>query len=98
VPGAAFVAPNTPLRHALTVAATQRVAATTALGTNYLPFVEVIDERSFVNAIVGLMATGGSTNHVIHLVAMARAVGLTITWDDMADISFILIIFKPPYL
>ncbi|MCI3953577.1 MAG: edd, partial [Burkholderiales bacterium] len=50
-------------------------------------FVEVIDERSFVNAIVGLMATGGSTNHVIHLVAMAKACGLTITWDDMADIS-----------
>jgi phosphogluconate dehydratase len=81
------VNPNTPLRHALTVAATQRAAATTALGQDYLPFVEVIDERSFVNAIVGLMATGGSTNHVIHLVAMARAVGLTVTWDDMADIS-----------
>src|SRR6186713_68566 len=89
VPAAAFVNPGTPLRHALTVAATQRVAHTTALGANYLPFVEVIDERSFVNAIVGLMATGGSTNHVIHLVAMARAVGLTITWDDMADISAI---------
>ena len=87
VPGAAFVNPNTPLRHALTVAATQRAAATTALGADYLPFVEVIDEKSFVNAIVGLMATGGSTNHVIHLVAMARACGLTITWDDMADIS-----------
>src|SRR6188508_1873962 len=87
VPGAAFVAPNTPLRHALTVAATQRIAETTALGANYLPFVEVIDERSFVNAIVGLMATGGSTNHVIHLVAMARACGLVITWEDMADIS-----------
>ncbi|HTU64446.1 MAG TPA: phosphogluconate dehydratase [Steroidobacteraceae bacterium] len=87
VPGAAFVNPNTPLRHALTVAATQRAAATTALGPDYLPFVEVIDERSFVNAIVGLMATGGSTNHVIHLVAMARACGLTITWEDMADIS-----------
>jgi phosphogluconate dehydratase len=87
VPGAAFVNPNTPLRHALTVAATQRAAATTALGRDYLPFVEVIDERSIVNAVVGLMATGGSTNHVIHLVAMARAVGLTITWDDMADIS-----------
>jgi phosphogluconate dehydratase len=87
VPGAAFVNPNTPLRHALTVAATQRAAATTALGPDYLPFVEVIDERSFVNAIVGLMATGGSTNHVIHLVAMARACGLSITWDDMADIS-----------
>jgi phosphogluconate dehydratase len=87
VPGAAFVNPNTPLRHALTVAATQRAAATSALGTDYLPFVEVVDERSFVNAIVGLMATGGSTNHVIHLVAMARACGLTITWDDMADLS-----------
>ena len=89
VPGSAFVNPNTPLRHALTVAATQRAARTTALGSDYLPFVEVIDERSFVNAIVGLMATGGSTNHVIHLVAMARAVGLTITWDDMADISHV---------
>jgi phosphogluconate dehydratase len=87
VPGAAFVNPNTPLRHALTVAAAQRAAATTALGSDYLPFVEVIDEKSFVNAIVGLMATGGSTNHVIHLVAMARACGLTVTWDDMADIS-----------
>jgi phosphogluconate dehydratase len=87
VPGAAFVNPNTPLRHALTVAATRRIAETTALGKDYLPFLEVIDERSFVNAIVGLMATGGSTNHVIHLVAMARACGLTITWDDMADIS-----------
>jgi phosphogluconate dehydratase len=89
VPGSAFVNPNTPLRHALTVAATQRVAATTALGQDYLPFVEVVDERSFVNAIVGLMATGGSTNHVIHLVAMARACGLAITWDDMADISHV---------
>ena len=69
------------------VAATQRAAATTALGADYLPFVEVIDERSFVNAIVGLMATGGSTNHVIHLVAMARACGPVITWEDMADIS-----------
>jgi phosphogluconate dehydratase len=87
VPGAAFVNPNTPLRHALTVAATQRAAQTSAIGSDYLPFVEVVDERSFVNAIVGLMATGGSTNHVIHLVAMARACGLTITWEDMADIS-----------
>jgi phosphogluconate dehydratase len=62
VPGAAFVNPNTPLRHALTVAATQRAAATTAIGADYLPFVEVIDERSFVNAIVGLMATGAGSS------------------------------------
>jgi phosphogluconate dehydratase len=88
VPGSAFIAPDTPLRHALTVAATQRVAKCTALTPDtYLPFSDVIDERSIVNSIVGLMATGGSTNHTIHLIAMARAVGLNITWDDMEQIS-----------
>jgi phosphogluconate dehydratase len=88
VPGTAFVNPGLPLRHALTVAATQRVAASTALAPrSYLCFADVIDERSIVNAIVGLMATGGSTNHTIHLIAMARAVGVLITWEDMADIS-----------
>ena len=88
VPGTAFVNPGLPLRHALTVAATQRVAASTALAPqSYLCFADVIDERSIVNAIVGLMATGGSTNHTIHLIAMARAVGVCITWEDMADIS-----------
>ena len=87
-PGAAFIPPNTPLRHALTVAATQRAAHSTALTPDsYLPFVDVVDERSFINAIVGLMATGGSTNHTIHLIAMARAVGLNVTWDDMEQIS-----------
>jgi phosphogluconate dehydratase len=88
VPGSAFINPETPLRHALTVAATQRVARSTSLSPeSYLPFVDVIDERSMVNAIVGLMATGGSTNHTIHLIAMARAVGLSVTWDDMEQIS-----------
>jgi phosphogluconate dehydratase len=88
VPGSAFIAPNTPLRHALTVAATQRAAQCTALTPEtYLPFCDVIDVRSLVNSIVGLMATGGSTNHTIHLIAMARAVGLNITWDDMEQIS-----------
>jgi phosphogluconate dehydratase len=88
VPGTAFVNPGLPLRHALTVAATQRAAASTALTPqSFRSFADVIDERSIVNAIVGLMATGGSTNHTIHLIAMARAVGLTITWEDMADLS-----------
>ena len=71
LPGAAFVNPNTPLRDALTRAATQRVAEITALGNAYTPIGRVLDERAFVNGIVGLMATGGSTNHTLHLVAMA---------------------------
>jgi phosphogluconate dehydratase len=84
VPGTAFINPGTALRHALTVAATQRVVQP---GDACLPFAEVVDERAIVNAIVGLMATGGSTNHTIHLIAMARAVGIAIDWEDMADIS-----------
>jgi phosphogluconate dehydratase len=88
VPGAAFVNPGTPLRHALTVAAAQRALQSTALdAAHYLPFAQVIDARSIVNAVVGLMATGGSTNHTIHLVAMARAVGVRLNWEDMAELS-----------
>ena len=67
LPGAAFVNPGTPLRDALTSAATARAAAITAQGDTYLPMGEIIDARSIVNGIVGLMATGGSTNHVLHL-------------------------------
>jgi phosphogluconate dehydratase len=87
LPGAAFVPPNTPLRDALTRAATKRAAAITALGAHYLPLCDQIDERAIVNAIVGLLATGGSTNHTIHLVAMARAAGIAINWDDFSDLS-----------
>jgi phosphogluconate dehydratase len=87
MPGAAFVNPNTPLRDALTAAATKRAAATTALGDQYQPMAQVIDERAIVNAIVGLLATGGSTNHTIHLVAMAYAAGICINWDDFNDLS-----------
>jgi phosphogluconate dehydratase len=90
LPGAAFVPPNTPLRDALTIAATQRAAALSAAGGGYLPASQVIDERSFVNAIVGLLATGGSTNHTIHLVAMAHAAGITINWDDFNDLSAVV--------
>lgn len=88
VPGSAFIPPNTPLRTALTEAAVERAAKTTALSeANYLPFAEVIDARSIVNAVVGLMATGGSTNHMLHIIAMARAVGIRLTLHDMAEIS-----------
>ena len=88
VPGSAFVPPNTPLRSALVEAAVQQAAQTTALSDErYRPMVDVIDARSIVNAVVGLMATGGSTNHVLHLVAMARAVGYRLRLRDMHDLS-----------
>lgn len=87
IPGSAFVNPGTPLRHAFVEETARRAAATTALGEEYTPFCEVIDERAIINAIVGLHATGGSTNHTIHLVAMARAVGVLIDWDDFSDLS-----------
>ena len=84
LPGSSFVNTNTPLREALTVAAAQRVAQPEK---NLLPIGRMIDERSFVNAIVGLMATGGSTNHTLHLIAMARAAGIALDWDDFDEIS-----------
>ena len=90
LPGAAFVNPNTPLRDALTAAATRRAAEISALGSEYTPIGHVVDERCIVNAIVGLLATGGSTNHTMHLVAIAQAAGITIDWDDFRDLSDIV--------
>ncbi|AID34976.2 MULTISPECIES: phosphogluconate dehydratase [Mesorhizobium] len=87
LPGASFVNPGTPLREALTVEATKRALAITALGNEYTPAGEMIDERSIVNGVVGLHATGGSTNHTLHLIAMARAAGIQLTWTDIADLS-----------
>ncbi|HEY4039384.1 MAG TPA: phosphogluconate dehydratase [Burkholderiaceae bacterium] len=87
LPGAAFVHPGTPLRDALTRAAAQRAVAITQAGADYTPICEVVDERAIVNAMVGLLATGGSTNHTIHLVAIARAAGLLIDWDDFDGLS-----------
>jgi phosphogluconate dehydratase len=87
LPGAAFVHPNTPLREALTAAAARRVLEITARGNQYTPIAEVVDERAVINGIVALMATGGSTNHTIHLVAMARAAGIQISWNDFDAIS-----------
>lgn len=90
LPGAAFVNPDTPLRDSLTAAAAQRAAKITHLGSEFTPIAEVIDERAIVNGIVGLLATGGSTNHTIHLVAIARAAGILITWEDFSDLSAVV--------
>jgi phosphogluconate dehydratase len=87
IPGSAFVPPSTGLREVLTEYAVQTAAAHSALGEAYLPFHEVIDARSLVNGVVGLMATGGSTNLMIHILAMARAVGYVMTLDDLSEIS-----------
>jgi len=90
LPGAAFVQPRMPLRTALTAAATRRVARLTKLGTDYRPLAQVVDERAIVNAIVGLLATGGSTNHTIHLIAIAACAGIQIGWDDFSSLSAIV--------
>lgn len=87
LPGSAFVAPDTPLRDALTRAAVARAVAIAGTGESSLPIGRLLDARTFVNGIVGLCATGGSTNLTIHLIAMAKAAGLTIDWDDFAALS-----------
>ena len=87
LPGAAFIPPGTPLRDALTAQAARRAAAITALGDEYIPVGRVVDEKAIVNAVVGLLATGGSTNHTLHLVAIAKAAGIVIDWDDFNDLS-----------
>jgi phosphogluconate dehydratase len=87
LPGTSFVNPGTPLRDALTTAAVERAAAITALGNDFRPAGEILDERAYVNGIVGLMATGGSTNLVLHLPAMARASGVILDLQDFADLS-----------
>jgi phosphogluconate dehydratase len=87
MPGAAFVNPGTPLRQALTRAAVHRLAAITASGNDYRPLARCVDEKAIVNATVGLLATGGSTNHAIHIPAFARAAGIVIDWNDIAELS-----------
>ncbi|MFT4728217.1 MAG: phosphogluconate dehydratase [Granulosicoccus sp.] len=87
VPGAAFINPGTGLRSALTIAASQRAVAITARGDEFTPLGRMIDEKSIVNALVGLLATGGSTNHTLHLVAIARTAGIIINWNDFDDLS-----------
>ena len=87
MPGTAFVPPGTALRDALTVAATEQALRISALGDDYRPLGRTVDEKAIVNALVGLAATGGSTNHAMHLVAIARAAGLWIDWDDLDAVS-----------
>lgn len=87
LPGASFVSPSDPLRAALTAEGARRALALSDLGDNYTPVCEILDERAFVNGIVGLNATGGSTNLSIHLVAMARAGGIILDWEDFAELS-----------
>ncbi|SUX34971.1 Dihydroxy-acid dehydratase [Chromobacterium violaceum] len=90
LPGAAFVNPNTPLREALTRAAAVQGKKIAAQGEQFTPVGEMIDEKSIVNAIVGLLATGGSTNHTMHIVAIARAAGIDVNWDDFDQLSAVI--------
>ncbi|MFT5595121.1 MAG: phosphogluconate dehydratase [Oceanicoccus sp.] len=87
LPGSSFVNPGTPLRDALTDAAARQVTRITDLGDDYRPIGHIVDAKAIVNGLVGLLATGGSTNHTMHLVAVARAAGYIVNWDDFADIS-----------
>ncbi|MCA3488884.1 MAG: phosphogluconate dehydratase [Rhodobacter sp.] len=97
LPGASFVNPGTPLRQALTDAAVEKAASITALGNAFRPVGEILDERAFVNGIVGLMATGGSTNLVLHLPAMARAAGIILDLQDFAEISDVVPLMAKVY-
>ncbi|GLQ25514.1 phosphogluconate dehydratase [Sulfitobacter pacificus] len=90
LPGSSFVTPNTGMRMALTAEGARRALSLSALGENYTPVCDILDEKAFVNGMVGLMATGGSTNLLIHLVAMARAGGIVLTPEDFSDISEIV--------
>ena len=87
LPGSTFVNPGTELRKELTRESARRAVQMTQLGENYIPIAEIIDEKTIVNGLVGLLASGGSTNHTLHLVAIARAAGIIIDWDDFADVS-----------
>ncbi|WP_363799567.1 phosphogluconate dehydratase [Lysobacter firmicutimachus] len=87
LPGSSFVHPNTPLRDALTAQAAQRAAQITALGDDYRPIGRIVDERAIVNGVIGLHATGGSTNHLLHLIAMAAAAGIELRLEDFDALS-----------
>lgn len=87
LPGSSFVNPGTPLRDALTKAAAVQATRLTDLGDNYMPIGHVVDAKAMVNGLVALLATGGSTNHTMHLIAVARAAGLIVNWDDFSDLS-----------
>jgi phosphogluconate dehydratase len=87
LPGSSFVNPDNPLRDKLTVETCHQMARITALGNDYRPVGEIVDERTMVNATIALLASGGSTNHTMHLVAIARAAGIILNWDDISELS-----------
>ena len=87
LPGSSFVNPGTPLRDALTKFASEQVTHITALGNDYRPLGHVVDAKALVNALVALLASGGSTNHCIHLIAIARAAGYLMNWSDFDAVS-----------
>ncbi|GAL36250.1 phosphogluconate dehydratase [Vibrio maritimus] len=97
LPGSSFVAPNSALREALTQQITREISAQTASSQRYRPLAEVVDEKSVVNGLVALLASGGSTNHTIHLVAVARAAGWVITWDDIDALSSVVPLLAQMY-
>ena len=90
IPGSAFVQPGTKLRQALDREAVHRVAAIGQDGDDYRPLARCVDEKAIVNAAIGLLATGGSTNHAIHIPAMARAAGIAFDWNDLSELSSVV--------
>ncbi len=97
IPGSAFVTPNTPLRDALTDYAAKRVVEITSQKGGFIPLCEIVTEKSIINAMIGLIATGGSTNHTLHLPAIAKACGVLIDWDDFAMLSTIIPLLAKVY-
>ncbi len=90
LPGSSFINPYTPLRDELTQAAARQVLKFTALGSDYRPIAHMVSEKALINAVIGLLATGGSTNHTMHLIAIARASGITLNWDDFDNLSRVI--------
>ncbi|MBP2331043.1 phosphogluconate dehydratase [Kibdelosporangium banguiense] len=90
LPGSSFVHPHTPLRRALTEEAGRQIVRLTQTRGQYTPISDIVDEKSIVNGVVALLATGGSTNHTLHLPAIAAAAGIQLTWDDFADLSAVV--------
>lgn len=90
LPGASFVNPNTPLRDELTREAARQASRLTPENGNYVPMAEIVYEKAIVNSVVALLATGGSTNHTLHLLAIAQAAGIQLTWQDMSELSHVV--------
>jgi len=97
LPGSSFVNPSDPMRQRLTVEACHQLTRVTALGSDYRPVGEIVDERSIVNATISLLASGGSTNHTMHLVGIARAAGIIVNWDDIAELSAVVPLLAKVY-